>query len=432
MTCDSGSFIGLSCLIPGTCPDFSACTLLADAVQILGDQGLRVGYSNNANPSQVIAGDSTALNYYMNLFRVYAQDVVIEGNAQFGGQTVLRAVNGGTVTLEALGVGATANILSTGSILMASSTGSISLLSSIGTLSITNNDATSAIQVTSQGPVNVLTTPATPILLQSDLITLSKAVTVVNNSLWLSTGPDSYSYVTVAPQLGTPSIFISENVVIGTNKVIVALGGTIQMGPNLDIGNGRITSLNTDGLKLGVGTFLGDDISMEAPIDNRAAFPLITNASVPGGGLTDGYVYFNDTNGYRFATGPVLIESDLTVGGRFSLASTGVPTFTAGAGACTTPTITVVAGSIDCKMQISVVTGTGCVTGIIATITYSAPFTTTVPGVVFSPANANAAALTATTSPYVTTETAASFVFSSGSAALTATTTYLWNFQACA
>jgi hypothetical protein len=318
MTCDSGSFIGLSCLVPGTCPDFSNCTVLMKAVQVLGDQGVRIGFSNNPNPSQLIVGDSTALNYYVNLFRVYSQDVIIEGNAQFGGQTTMRATNGGTLTLEAVGIGSSVNILSTGNVLIAAGTGRVSLLSSVGTLSITNNDATSPIQVTSQGPVNIETTPNTAILLRSDLFTLSKSVAVANNSLWISTGPNSFSYVTGITFLGTPSIFFSEDIAIQPNKVIIAVGGTVQLGPNLDVGNGRITSANTGSLKLGAGTFLGDLISMEAPVSNAANLPAISNTSFPGGGLSDGYLYFNDTNGYRFALGNMLVEGNLTVNGAFT------------------------------------------------------------------------------------------------------------------
>ncbi len=269
-------------------------------------------------------------------------------------------------------------------------------------------------------------------MIQSDLITLTKTVAIVNNSLWLSTGPSSYSYVTAIPVINTPSIFLSEDVVIGTGKSIIALGGIAQLGPQLDVGNGRITSLNTGVLKLGAGTLAGDDVSIEATIDNRASSPVIVNASVPGGGLTDGYMYFNDTNGYRFALGPVLIEGDLTVN-RLVIQSSGMPTAAGGVGACTTPTITVVAASTDCKMQISVATGlSGCISGDIMTVTYSTPFNTTIPGVVFSAANANAAELSATTAPFVSLESGTSFVFTSGSAALTAGITYIWNFQACA
>ena len=200
----------------------------------------------------------------------------------------------------------------------------------------------------------------------------------------------------------------------------------------MDIGNGRITSINTGVVKLGAGAFSVDLISMEAPIFNAASVPVIINASVPGGGLTNGYMYFNDTNGYRFALGPVLIEQDVTVR-HIVTTSTSLPVAVAGVGACSGPTITVSAGRTDCKMQISVLSGTfGCLAGTIVTVTYNTPFNSTTPGVVFSAANSNAASLSNTTAPHIGSESATSFTFTSGSAGLTSSVTYVWNFQACA
>lgn len=111
-----------------------------------------------------------------------------------------------------------------------------------------------------------------------------------------------------------------------------------------------------------------------------------------------------------------------------------IPTAVAGTGAGTGPTITVTAGSTDCKMQITVLTGTGPTGGAtVFTLTYNLAFTGTVnKGVVFSAAGPNAAALSGTTSPYVSSETLTNFVFTAGSAGLAATTSYTWNFQVCA
>lgn len=112
-------------------------------------------------------------------------------------------------------------------------------------------------------------------------------------------------------------------------------------------------------------------------------------------------------------------------------ATTYMPTQVAGTGAGTSPTISLTTGSNDIAGQISVLTGsspTGS-NAIISTITYNFTYTSTNPFVSITPANAAAAALTGATQVYANSSALTTFVIYSGSTALTAATTYLWNYH---
>lgn len=139
----------------------------------------------------------------------------------------------------------------------------------------------------------------------------------------------------------------------------------------------------------------------------------------------------NDTFLSRSSAG--ILSTTLITAKHFIPTNAAIPTAAAGTGAGTGPTITVTAASTDCKMQITVLTGSSpTASGTIITVTYNSAFTgTVVKGVLFSFANGNAAALSGTTQVFISSETLTTFVFTAGSAALAATTTYIWNFQAC-
>ncbi len=107
--------------------------------------------------------------------------------------------------------------------------------------------------------------------------------------------------------------------------------------------------------------------------------------------------------------------------------TTTAPTIAAGTGAGTSPTVSI-AGT-DNSGQITVTTGTSpTAAATIATVTFASTYLNT-PYVVISPANANAAALYSTTRVYATSSTSA-ITLTAGSAALTASTQYIWNYHA--
>lgn len=143
--------------------------------------------------------------------------------------------------------------------------------------------------------------------------------------------------------------------------------------------------------------------------------------------------FYSSTPGILQTDAALVLSATLTAARYTAYSPLGVPTVAAGAGAGTGPTLTVTAGSNDCKMQVVLTTGTGPAVDTLFTITYRTAATGTLTsGVVFSAAGANAAALTGTSAPWVSAEALDTFTFRSGSVALAATTTYTWNFQTCA
>lgn len=101
-------------------------------------------------------------------------------------------------------------------------------------------------------------------------------------------------------------------------------------------------------------------------------------------------------------------------------------TIAAGTGAGTSPTVSVV--GTDQAGQITVTTGTAPTgtNAIVATITFNLAFGTS-PYVVLYPANALTATLSGISMVFVTSTTT-TFVITSGTTALTGSSTYLWNF----
>jgi hypothetical protein len=86
---------------------------------------------------------------------------------------------------------------------------------------------------------------------------------------------------------------------------------------------GRIASTVNKKIRLTTGLFDGnEEISAEAPIVNLASAPYVNstgNATVlMAAGLSDGYVWFNDTNGVRISSN-VFIEGNVTVTGSIGL-----------------------------------------------------------------------------------------------------------------
>lgn len=176
----------------------------------------------------------------------------------------------------------------------------------------------------------------------------------------------------------------------------------------------------------GVGAFNFPNIAMHANLN-----------------MQNNSLWFNNDLGTRIyspAAGVLQVDAAFTVN-NFVTAThyngynpSGAPTAVAGTGAGTGPTVTVSAGSTDCKLQVTVLTGTApTAAATVFTLTYATPWAGTLTsGAVFSPASATAAALTGTAAPWISAETLSSFTFRSGAVALAATTTYVWNFQTCA
>jgi hypothetical protein len=216
-----------------------------------------------------------------------------------------------------------------------------------------------------------------------------------------------------------------------TPAVTTAIG--LQVAAS-NLGSGPVT----------VGTHIGVDIPATSAVATNAygirlaaptggttinqAMNFVAN-TLPSGGITFGADSVL-ANWYRSAASTIKSDGDISVRHVITTAAS-IPTAAAGAGAGTGPTITVAAGSSDCRMMITVLTGSSPGAGVIFTLSYNVAFPSAVNAVVFSPRNAAAAALSGTSMPYIVSETVSVFTFNSGSAALAATTTYIWNFQAC-
>lgn len=109
--------------------------------------------------------------------------------------------------------------------------------------------------------------------------------------------------------------------------------------------------------------------------------------------------------------------------------SSSAPSISAGTGAGTSPTISLT-NATDISGFINITTGTSSAgSAIVATITFSKPFTgSNLPKVLISPTNANAAALYGAANVYVIQTTLTYFILEVGSTHLTDATSYTWSY----
>ena len=145
----------------------------------------------------------------------------------------------------------------------------------------------------------------------------------------------------------------------------------------------------------------------------------------------------NTTNAFlvQNASGSAILTVDTTntivrVTGNLSalhfIGASGTPTITAGGGAGTSPTISVLGN--DSAGEITLTTGgTPGSSTIITTMTFNAAYTSA-PYVTFSPANANAALLSGPTNIFITSSVNG-FTLNAGTTGLAAGTQYKWTYQ---
>lgn len=328
ITCGLGSSIDNSCFLNGTnCPVLSMCDITVKSLLVTGGpmSNLQVGFPSVTN-GNVILGDSSVFSYHLNMIKTFANDLILEGNSMGFGQTILRSKNMGNLLLEAQGIGAQVQLVAGGSIVGVTGTGSVSFTSTIGQFALTNLDPSNSFQVESNGPINIIgQSSSSPIVIRQDSITLTKLNTFLGNNIWLQTQYISYYYAqsTNNTLTNTPAIQMYEDVVMNPDAVIVSTTEYLKVGPNLDVGVGRIASIINHKIYLNLGNFNNsEEISMEAPIVNLAAAPYLNTSGnvtiLAAAGLTDGYVWFNDTNGVRISSN-VYIEGNVTVTGNIGL-----------------------------------------------------------------------------------------------------------------
>lgn len=134
-----------------------------------------------------------------------------------------------------------------------------------------------------------------------------------------------------------------------------------------------------------------------------------------------------DTNLYRSSAGVLKTDTAFVAGttitGTHLIGGSAAPTIAAGTGAGTSPTISIL--GTDLGFKITLTTGTSpTASGTVATVTFNSAYASA-PYFAFSPANANAAALSGTSSVFGGSSTT-TFTLTAGSAALTAATQYIW------
>jgi len=309
ITCDLGATIDLSCLSLGMCPDLFPCNVRARTLEVYGNpfgpSYFRVGNPGDVFPGMVMMGDSNLIGYTLSSIVAYAQNLVLEGTG--AGSTVLRAKNGGTLLVEAAGIGAQLILNSVGSAVLTAQTGSLSLLGTVGGVLIQNLDSSTQITLDSFGSILANSGLNSLIRLASGTIQLAKLVPVNSVNFWITTDP-SFTYLyNLFPLITVPnsaSIHIYEDLIIETDKKIISKLEFLSVGPNLDVGAGRVTSNGANRLALSDALF-NKTISMEGPVQNLALLPLAE------GILGGGYVLINDENGTRITNGPLLVDTGM-------------------------------------------------------------------------------------------------------------------------
>lgn len=179
-------------------------------------------------------------------------------------------------------------------------------------------------------------------------------------------------------------------------------------------------------------TNVGLRIATPSGATNNYALQFSTQSTTPSGGIQFGSgADAILANLYRSASGRLRTDGEFQA--LHYLCISGTPTIAAGTGAGTSPTISIT--GTDAGMQVSLTTGTTpAAAAIIFTVTYATAYSSTATFPVFSPAptttsTSNAAALSGATAPFIGATTTTTFTFRSGSSALTAATTYVWNFS---
>lgn len=173
----------------------------------------------------------------------------------------------------------------------------------------------------------------------------------------------------------------------------------------------------------GIGTALNIDATGSLHANGSAVFQEATDSTTAFEiQSSDGNTVFTaDTANAIITVANLVATGDLTLDGHF-ITSGSTPTYTAGAAACTSPTISV--SGNDTSGTISVQAGSSCTSGDILTVNFATKFGAN-PHVIITPGGSSAAGLNA----YVDDGAISQNGFALGTTATPATgTTYLWNY----
>lgn len=133
--------------------------------------------------------------------------------------------------------------------------------------------------------------------------------------------------------------------------------------------------------------------------------------------------------GAKTFSGILGTSSYLVTGGLYG--SPGTPSIAAGAGAGTSPTLTIIGTNICGQIILTPGTTPTGLNAVIATITFANSFAANnAPVIMITPGNAATALLSGATMVYTTNSTLSAWTLNCGTTALTTGTQYIWNYQA--
>lgn len=263
-SCTPGSFIDPSCLIVGSCPNFSPCDLVAKSLTLKdGDNPVTfftVGQAGTFTTT-ILMGDSsvTAPDYRLNSITAYAELTTIDARTQLK----LRATLGDVLISAAGSISSLITLSSSGEI----NHNSIShMTSNVGGVYNVFAASTMRLYSSADWQARGLTVNIT-----SNDISLRKFTSFGTGIIWMETLPMSSltlgCTVPLVPNV-QPSIRFGEDLRLASSRSIVteSSDGFLRIGPYMDLVGGRITSSGCGNL------------SIEVPITNDIGAVVIDDA----------------------------------------------------------------------------------------------------------------------------------------------------------
>ena len=272
--CPNGGTIDLNCLgiNMSSCLDFSACDLQAMSLSLNGPlmgaylQMGSAGATGSNLMSRIFFGDATAMNWMLNLIRMFASTVSIVGDL------LLELKSRQQIRIETTGVQRPIVLVASGTLQGTAETG-INLVNQFsGNVILGNQAGGSETRVQSSSVVR--TTAGADFFLNSPAALFED---VIGNQRYMEFDPDkSYTYnsTTTFEDPAKRSIIMYQDVIMEEGKRIITLDPSmnVEIGSNLLVGQGRITagpmldmSLDVD---MGQVIRLEDDVTLATGIIN--------------------------------------------------------------------------------------------------------------------------------------------------------------------